>query len=130
MSKSTKRTLLKVVSIIFIILGGYEAAVLCIGSLPGLLASLVTLHLGGLILDILSLAFGLIGAVFMLIAGITGLNAANRKGSAKTCRSFAIIILVLSIASLVVSVLSSGLSWTAIAGIILPVLYYIGAKSI
>lgn len=112
--------LLKVSGILLIIFAAISIVILVFGmiaaaSLGGALGAAV----GGIVL-----VLGLVSSVFSLIMGILGVKYANVPAKATVCMVFAIIAIALQLISLVsgdANIIS------ALIGLVLPVLYLIGA---
>lgn len=112
--------LLKVSGILLIIFAAISIVILVFGmiaaaSLGGALGAAV----GGIVF-----VLGLVSAAFSLIMGILGVKYANVPAKATVCMVFAIIAIVLQLISLIsgdANVIS------ALIGLVLPVLYLIGA---
>lgn len=112
--------LLKVSGILLIIFAAISIVILVFGmiaaaSLGGALGAAV----GGIVF-----VLGMVSAAFSLIMGILGVKYANVPAKATVCMVFAIIAIVLQLISLIsgdANVIS------ALIGLVLPVLYLIGA---
>lgn len=72
---------------------------------------------------IISCALALIGGVLKIIAGILGIKYANRPEKAMICIVFSIILIILTVISNIINFSMFGI----ILGVVLPVLYLIGA---
>lgn len=105
-----------VISILMLIIGIIAAASL--GSLGGEVGALA----GGIAVG--ALVIGLISCAFSLVMGILGVKYANVPSKAQVCMVFAIIAIALQIVTLVTG--GSDIVMTII-GLVLPVLYLIGA---
>ncbi len=105
-----------VISILVLIIGIIAAASL--GSLGGEVGALA----GGIAVG--ALVIGLISCAFSLVMGILGVKYANVPSKAQVCMVFAIIAIALQIVTLVTG--GSDIVMTII-GLVLPVLYLIGA---
>ena len=121
---------LKVSGILMIIFAAFGVLmgilVMVGGGLAGSLTSGTELDsvggaVGGLVM-ILGLVT-LIGAVFNLVMGILGVKYSDKPEKAQTC----FILAIIAIAIQIVSAILGGAIWTLIIGLILPVLYLIGA---
>ena len=120
MSSDTKRILLKVVSIIFILFGIFSVIQAIIGIFAGsVLAIGVNVWAG--ILAIILVLLGCIGGILEFMAGVMGLKGNYKKG-----RSIGIILLVLAVLGFIADGFS--ISWDNIVAILLPVLYLVGIK--
>ena len=121
------RQFLKVTGILMIIGGAFGiigGIVAIIGA--GALAAVLETSAGGLILaSVLILA----SAVFQLIAGIMGVKNCDKPEKAQSCIVIGVIVAILSVAGNVISnVLGSDFNIiNYAAGLIVPVLYIIGA---
>ncbi len=134
------RKTLKVVGILQIIFGGLGTLINLLGAAT-IIASLAYLQSvgyavsGGVIYA--SVAVSVAYSIFVLVAGILGVKYSNRKEKAKSCMTIGIILMVAAVLSSVLSyIATSALGTTNIAslilglafGLVLPVLYYVGAK--
>ena len=121
-SKFLKVTgILMIIGAAFGIIGGIVAM---IG--VGALAAVLETSAGGLMLaSVLILA----SAVFQLIAGIMGVKNCDKPEKAQSCIVIGVIVAILSVAGNVISnVLGSDFNIiNYVAGLIIPVLYIIGA---
>lgn len=125
-NRAPGKGLLKVTGILFII----GAA---IGLITGILGIIGSAALGATVGGVEGAAFAgvmvvaiiiaLVGCILQLIAGIFGIKNCDKPEKSTTCIVFGAIILALSIISIIVA----GFQWTSLIGIILPVLYFIGA---
>ena len=121
------RQFLKVTGILMIIGGAFGiigGIVAMIGA--GALAAVLETSAGGLML---SSALILASAVFQLIAGIMGVKNCDKPEKAQSCIVIGVIVAILSVAGNVISnVLGSDFNIiNYAAGLIVPVLYIIGA---
>ena len=121
------RKFLKVTGILMIIGGAFGiigGIVAMIGA--GALAAILETSAGGLML---ASALILASAVFQLIAGIMGVKNCNKPEKAQSCIVIGVIVAILSVAGNVISnVLGSDFNIiNYAAGLIVPVLYIIGA---
>ena len=116
------KTMLKVVSILYIIFSG-------ISILLGLLA----LVGGGMIAaggDMMGAGVGVVliaSSVFSLIVGIIGVKNCAKPEKAQVCFVLGIILIVLAAFSLISSFGGDGNVFSALVGLVLPVLYTLGA---
>ena len=121
------RKFLKVTGILMIIGGAFGiigGIIAMIGA--GALAAVLETSAGGLILaSVLILA----SAVFQLIAGIMGVKNCDKPEKAQSCLVMGVIVAILSVAGNVTSsVLGSSFNITSyVTGLVIPVLYIIGA---
>lgn len=121
------RKFLKVTGILMIIGGAFGiigGIVAMIGA--GALAAVLETSAGGLML---ASALILASAVFQLIAGIMGVKNCDKPEKAQSCLVMGVIVAILSVAGNVISnVLGSDFNIiNYAAGLIVPVLYIIGA---
>ena len=121
------RKFLKVTGILMIIGGAFGiigGIVAMIGA--GALAAVLETSAGGLML---ASALILASAVFQLIAGIMGVKNCDKPEKAQSCIVIGVIVAILSVAGNVISnVLGSDFNIiNYAAGLIVPVLYIIGA---
>lgn len=121
--------LLKIISILMII-GGAVSVLFSILSLSAGMTGSVTKTATGedvVLLSILSLAIGCI----QLAAGIAGLMNWKKPEHAGICITFGVVLVIISIANVIYSVIVSGISMrnvsSLIMGIILPALYLFSA---
>ena len=113
--------ILMIISAAFGIIGGIVAT---IGA--GALAAVLETSAGGLML---ASALILASAVFQLIAGIMGVKNCDKPEKAQSCMVIGVIVAILSVTGNVISnVLGSDFNIiNYAAGLIVPVLYIIGA---
>ena len=121
------KNFLKVTGILMIIGGAFGiigGIVAMIGA--GALAAVLETSAGGLML---ASALILASAVFQLIAGIMGVKNCDKPEKAQSCLVMGVIVAILSVAGNVISnVLGSDFNIiNYAAGLIVPVLYIIGA---
>lgn len=121
------RKFLKVTGILMIIGGAFGiigGIVAMIGA--GALAAVLETSAGGLML---ASALILASAVFQLIAGIMGVKNCDKPEKAQSCIVIGVIVAILSVAGNVISnVLGSDFNIiNYVTGLIIPVLYIIGA---
>ena len=121
------RKFLKVTGILMIIGGAFGiigGIIALIGA--GALAAVLETSAGGLML---ASALILASAVFQLIAGIMGVKNCDKPEKAQSCIVIGVIVAILSVAGNVISnVLGSDFNIiNYAAGLIVPVLYIIGA---
>ena len=114
--------LLKVSGIILIIFAAISIVILLAGLA---VSSAVADYLGSAATAVAvgALIIGLISSAFSLVMGILGVKFSNRPDKAMVCIVFAVIAIVLQITNLVMD----GTVYMAIIGLVLPVLYLIGA---
>ena len=119
-SDAPGKGLLKVSGILLIIFAAISIVMLVFGMIAAAtLGGALGAAVGGIVL-----VLGLVSAAFSLIMGILGVKYANVPAKATVCMVFAIIAIVLQLISLIsgdTNVIS------ALIGLILPVLYLIGA---
>ena len=113
--------ILMIIGAAFGIIGGIIAM---IG--VGALAAVLETSAGGLML---ASALILVSAVFQLIAGIMGVKNCDKPEKAQSCMVIGVIVAILSVAGNVISsVLGSSFNITSyVTGLVIPVLYIIGA---
>ena len=121
------RKFLKVTGILMIIGGGFGIIGGILAMLgAGALAAVLETSAGGLMFaSVLILA----SAVFQLIAGIMGVKNCDKPEKAQSCLVMGVIVAILSVAGNVTSsVLGSSFNITSyVTGLVIPVLYIIGA---
>lgn len=124
--------LLKVVSIIWVIFAGIGVvlsviAISALGAASSLGAAMgATVDVGMLtVATIISIA----GSAIALIAAILGIMNSSKPEKAQICIIFGCLVIALSIISTVISLVSGGTFdiFSFIIGLIIPVLYLIGA---
>ena len=122
-------TLLKVAGILMIV-GGGISVILSIVAIAGI-AALAFLADGSVSMGMLyaSGALMTLGSVAELVAGILGTANSKKPEKAKTCIVWGVIVAVLSVASIVLNAVGGGefSIVSVITGLVLPVLYIIGA---
>ena len=115
--------LLIVVSILFILSG----ALVVVFAFAGILAGTVGIAAGmpalGVLLVIGTILLCLSG-VLQFVAGVMGIRGKNIGG----CIKIAIVILVITGVGIVFQLSGSSFELTSLSGLILPILYLIGAK--
>lgn len=124
--------MLKVTGILMII-GGALALVIALIAVIGIAAaaSLAAGALGGgiIALAVIASILALLGGGIELVAGILGVKNWNQPAKAQSCIVFGAIIIALSVLSNILN-LASGSEFnlfTLLLGLVLPVLYLIGA---
>jgi hypothetical protein len=117
---------LKVTGIIMII-GGIVTIILAIIGLLGV-GVLAALGLSSGMLT-LGLVLGLVGGVVELIAGISGVKNAAKPEKANSCIVCGILVIVLSVVGTALTMAGGGEFplFNLLLGLVLPVLYLIGA---
>lgn len=122
-------TLLKVMGILMII-GGAISVVMSIIAVAGI-AAIAYLSDGAVSMGMLyaSTALMAVGSVAELIAGILGVANSKKPEKAKTCVVWGVIVAALSVAGIVLNAIGGGSfsAVSAVTGLVLPVLYIIGA---
>lgn len=122
-------TLLKVTGILMII-GGAISVVMSIIAVAGI-AAIAYLSDGAVSMGMLyaSGALMVVGSVAELIAGILGVANSKKPEKAKTCVVWGVIVAALSVAGIVLNAIGGGSfsAVSAVTGLVLPVLYIIGA---
>ncbi|MEG1985022.1 MAG: hypothetical protein RSB78_04640 [Oscillospiraceae bacterium] len=121
-------TLLKIVSIIMIVLASIFI-ILGVISLVGIGALVAGTDTSVFVLVLFAL-LGVVGQAFQIIAGVIGVRVAGGKGSIKVCFVLSVIILALAALSFIGSIVDKTFSWTTIVGVILPILYFVGAYQV
>ncbi|MCI6966784.1 hypothetical protein MR810_06645 [bacterium] len=116
----SKRTLLKVVSVLFLIFGVFSVLTAVIGILGGgLIAAAGAPGVG--VVAAIAVIIGCLGGILEFVAGIKGL-----QNKLPQCRALGMILLVLAVLGFIFDGLK--LTWDNIVAIVLPVLYLMGAK--
>lgn len=118
------------VSGILMIIGGVLSIIISILAVIGasaLAAALGSEAIMGLL--VVSSLLSLVSGVVSLIAGIVGAKNANKPEKAMTCIIFGILTVLLSVLGSILSVVAGGKfsAFGLITGLIVPVLYLIGA---
>lgn len=120
-----RSTLLKVVCIIMIIFA-IIAIVSLIASMSMLSAlSAYTSELG-ISTGVMTAAvvIGIVSAALELVFAILGLISKNKK----LIMMLGLILIIIAVISLIISIAGGSFSWTSLVSLILPVLYYLGAR--
>ncbi len=117
--------LLKVSGILLIIFGAIAIVLMLLALVASV--ALIALSPAALIL-VLACIIGLAGAVLDLIAGILGVKNCDKPEKAKSCFVFGIILIAIQVVSMVLSISGGSFDWTSIVGLVLPVLYLVGAS--
>ncbi len=117
---------LKITGILMII-GGALGIIVSIVALLGV-AALAALGANSALLTVSSIV-SIVGSVFELIAGIQGVKGAKDPAKGAKCVAWGIVIIVLEVLSQVLSVVAGGEFGVVsmIIGLVLPILYTIGA---
>lgn len=118
---------LKVTGILMIVFGAL-ALILSIVAAIGL-AALAALDLNTWQYT-LAVILMLVGSIFELIAGIVGVKNCNKPEKAGTCMVWGIIVIALSVLSNVLTLVGNPDNFsivTLLTGLVIPVLYLIGA---
>ncbi len=117
--------LLKVSGILLIIFAAISILTLVLGMIAAGAAASMGGELGAIAggIAIGALVVGLISSAFSLIMGILGVKYANIPSKAQVCMVFAIIAIVLQL----ISLFMGGSIITILIGLVLPVLYLVGA---
>ncbi len=113
-------SLLKTVSILYIIFGAVVLCYAIVSPIYGLMVSKKAA--AGFDIFLLILTFCL--AAIMLSAGIIGL----KSKSFKLRNTMAVLILTLSIISLIFALSAGIVTWLSFANLVLPVLYFMGVR--
>ena len=141
MQEAKGKTILKVVGILFIIFGAISVIISLLalvggaalagasGMLEGADAGMVAA--GGAIVIVAGVV-ALIQSVIDLIAGILGVKNCDKPEKAQTCFILGVVIIVIAIISDIFAFISSGVNAStiisALIGLVLPVLYVVGAN--
>ena len=126
MNNAPGKGLLKVTGILFVIFAGISligAIIMVAGGaiLGAAVGGGAGAALAGVIILAVVLAFLL--AILELIAGIFGIKNCDKPEKSTVCIVFGAIILALTI----INIIASGFLWTSLFGIVLPILYFVGA---
>ena len=114
-------TLLKVVSILYIVFSIISALVIVVGTLGiGALLGSAAGDIGaGIAMASFFMVLSLVSVILGVIAGIAGLKAENLK----LCKTLAIILLVLAALSAISNLADGESIVSSLVGLILPILY-------
>lgn len=118
---------LKVTGILMIVFGAL-ALILSIVAAIGL-AALVALELNTWQYTV-AVILMLVGSIFEMIAGIVGVKNCNKPEKAGTCMVWGIIVIALSVLSNVLTLVGNPDNFSIVnllTGLVIPVLYLIGA---
>lgn len=122
-------TLLKVTGILMII-GGAISIIVSIIAIVGI-AALAYVNDGTISMGMLYASGALLtaGAVAELVAGILGTANSKKPEKANTCVAWGIVVAAISVAGIILNVVGGGEfnAVSAVTGLVLPVLYIIGA---
>lgn len=121
MANAPGKGLLKVVGILFIIFGAIAAVVSLLGLLGGGVLASISAEAGSVV--IVAAVIGLIGAALEIVVGILGVKNCDKPEKATMLMVFAIILIVIQAVGLI---LGGDLVMTII-GLVLPILFLIGA---
>ena len=116
----SNRTLLKVISILFLIFGVFSVITAVAGIIGGGLLAAAGAPGAG-ILAALAVIIGCLGGILEFIAGIKGLQ--NKLAQ---CRTLGMVLLVLAVLGLIFS--GFRFTWSNVTAIVLPILYLLGAN--
>lgn len=117
------KTLLKVVSILFIIFGAI-ALIVSIIALIGASVVAALVPLAGIL--IVGTIIMIIVSVLELVLGIIGLKKCGDPSQANFFIVSGIILCVLALVSLIFSIAGGGFNVTSLIGFVLPILYIVG----
>lgn len=120
------KTMLKVVSILFIIFGAIAALLSLIAVFGAAVVSAYTEGIGAILL--IATILMLIVSVVELVIGIVGLKKCADPSQSGFFIVTGIILCVLSLISLVLSIAGSSFSATGLIGFVLPILYIVGGS--
>ena len=122
-----KSGMLKVVSIIIIIFAAIAICIL-IGSVSAINAfgGQELLLASGIDPNLYTAAviFGIVSCVVDLFCGVLGLLSKSKK----LVEILGLILIIFAVVSLILNAITGSFSWTNLIGLILPLLYFIGAK--
>lgn len=119
--------LLKVIGILMIIFAGIAIVLECIAMAGVAAAASLGASTG---MYWLALILGAVGAVLELVAGIIGVKNWNKPEKAQTCVILGIVIIAFQILSDIFTLVSYSQNFnvlSAVLGLVIPVLYLIGA---
>lgn len=119
---SQSSTLLKVMSILYIIMG-VAATVVAILAIIGS-AMLVLTNVTAGIMSIVAIVVGCLTGILEFIAGIMGVRGKNLSA----CNKIGICILILALLGVISSIIANAFDWTSLVGIVLSILYLVGVR--
>lgn len=129
-SMERKSTMLFVVGILLIIFGGLSLigtlALIAGGSILG--AAFGSAALTGILL-VASLIAGAAG-ILDLYAGIKGVTNSNKPENAQSCITIAYVLIGFQAVSIIINFFAGSLSFSSFLGLVLPILYLIGANQL
>jgi hypothetical protein len=117
--KAPGKGLLRVSSILMVIL----SSLVLVLALIGIIAAGT---IGGIIIAAAStfvVIFAFLPTIAVFITGVLGIAYAGKPEKATVCLVFGIVVVILTL----ISIFTSGFTWGHLVGLILPVLYVIGA---
>ena len=122
------RTMLKVVGILYIVFAGISIVgglMLMLGG--GMFATTGDLGVGVGAIAVVGGLVIIISSALGLVAGILGVKFCNRADKAQVCFVMGIILVVLAAISLISSLTGDSSVFSALIGLVLPILYTLGA---
>lgn len=119
------KMMLKVVGILYIIFAAISIITGLVAIFGGGIAATASAGLGALI--ILGGLVMIIGSILGLVAGILGVKYCDKPEKAQTCFVLGIILIVFAALDLISAVSGSSSIWSAFIGLVLPILYTVGA---
>ena len=122
MKKAPGSTLIMVVAILFLVFG-----ILAAIGLAGIGALLAYAAVGGAVI-VLSVILSVLMVVLEIIAGILGIRFCNNLFKADFLFKYSVVLLIVAIISLIFGIVTSGVAWTSFVGLVLPILYLVGAN--
>lgn len=120
MNKAPGSTLILVTSILLLVLA-------IIAAIAMLFVAAFLAFLGGIGIILVIISFVVIA--LEIAAGVAGIKYNNSLDKAGLIFNFAVVLLVLQIISMILSALTNNLAWTSFLGLVLPILYMVGANS-
>lgn len=122
MKKAPGSTLIMVVAILFLVFGIIAAI-----GLAGLGALLSYVAFGGAIV-VFSMILSIAMVALEIVAGILGIRFHNNLSKSDLLFKYSLVLLIVAIISLIFGIATSGAQWTSFVGLVLPILYLIGAN--
>lgn len=124
--KAPGKTMLQVVSILFIIFGAIDIIVSLIG-VVGASAAAALLGIGAGILVLVTL-YALIISAALLVIGIMGVGKCADVSKASFFITTGILLCALELVSMILGIVTTGFSAFSLIGFVLPILFIIGGN--
>ena len=117
--------MLKIVGILYIIFAAISIVTGLAAIFGGGITAIASVGLGALF--ILGGIVMIVGSILGLVAGILGVKNCDKPEKAQTCFVLGIILIVFAVLDLIGAISGSDSIWSAIIGLVLPILYTVGA---